>query len=72
MKMQKSVIFVKLNLKIKISETKNIVKLEITVITQEKIGGTVYSICNSKYSVPKKFPIVFQNGSNYEYHFTHE
>ena len=48
MKMQKSVIFVKLNLKIKISETKNIVKLEITVITQEKIGGAVYSICNSK------------------------
>ena len=27
------------------------------------------SISNSKYSVPKKIPIVFQNGSNYDYHF---
>ena len=28
-----------------------------------------YSICNLKYSVPKKIPIVFHNGSNYDYHF---
>ena len=55
MKMQKSVIFLKINLNIKISETKNIVNLEITVIIQEKIAGAVYSICNSKQSVPKKF-----------------
>ena len=27
------------------------------------------SISISKYSVPKKIPIVFQNGSNYDYHF---
>ena len=46
--MQKSVIFLKINLKIKISETKNIVNLEITVIIPEKIAGAVYSICNSK------------------------
>ena len=26
-------------------------------------------ICNLKYSVPKKIPIVFYNGSNYDYHF---
>ena len=26
-------------------------------------------ICNLKYSVPKKVPIVFNNGSNYDYHF---
>ena len=31
--------------------------------------GVVHSICNLKYSVPKKFPIVFHNGSNYDYHF---
>ena len=30
----------------------------------------MHSICNLKYSVPKKFPIVFHNGSNYDYHFT--
>ena len=28
-----------------------------------------HSICNLKYSVPKKIPIVFHNGSKYDYHF---
>ena len=28
-----------------------------------------HSICNLKYSVPKKNPIVFHNGSNNDYHF---
>ena len=28
-----------------------------------------HSICNLKYSVPPKNPIVFHNGSNYDYHF---
>ena len=32
--------------------------------------GAVHSICNSKYSVPKKINIVFHNGSNCDYHFT--
>ena len=32
--------------------------------------GAVHSICNLKYSVPKKIPIVFHNGSNYDYYFT--
>ena len=31
--------------------------------------GTAHSICNLKYSVPKKIPIVFHDGSNYDYHF---
>ena len=31
--------------------------------------GAVHSICNLKYSVPKNVHIVFQNGSNYDYHF---
>ena len=31
--------------------------------------GAVHTICNLKYSVPKKIPIVFHNGSNYDYHF---
>ena len=34
-----------------------------------KYRGAAHSICNSKYSVPKKIPIVFHNGSNYDYHF---
>ena len=32
-------------------------------------SGAVHSICNLKYSVPKKIPIVFHNGSHYHYHF---
>ena len=31
--------------------------------------GAAYSICNLKNSVPKKVPIAFHNGSNYDYHF---
>ena len=31
--------------------------------------GSVHSICNLKYSVLKKIPIVFHNGSNHDYHF---
>ena len=34
-----------------------------------KYRGAAHSICNSTYSVPKKFPVVFHNGSNYGYHF---
>ena len=31
--------------------------------------GAAHSICNLKFSVPKKIPIAFHNGSNYDYHF---
>ena len=31
--------------------------------------GAAHSICNLKYCVPKKIPIVFLNGSDYDYHF---
>ena len=31
--------------------------------------GVLHSICNLKYSVPKKIPIVSHNESNYDYHF---
>ena len=31
--------------------------------------GAAHNICNLKYSVPKKVPIAFHNGSNYDYHF---
>ena len=29
----------------------------------------MHSICNLEYSVPKKIPIVFYNGSSYDYNF---
>ena len=31
--------------------------------------GAAHSICSLKFSLPKKSPIVFHNGSNYDYHF---
>ena len=34
-----------------------------------KYRGATYSICNLKYSIPKETPVVFYNGSNYDYHF---
>ena len=35
----------------------------------EEYRGALHSICNLKSSVPKKIPIVFHKGSNYDYHF---
>ena len=31
--------------------------------------GAAHSICNLKYNVPNEIPAVFNNGSNYDYHF---
>ena len=34
-----------------------------------KYRGAAHSICNLKFNVPKKIPVVFHRGSNYDYHF---
>ena len=34
-----------------------------------KYRGAVPSIFNLKFNVPNEIPIVFHNGSNYDYHF---
>ena len=34
-----------------------------------KFRGAAHSNCNLQYKVPKKIPIVFHNGSTYDYHF---
>ena len=34
-----------------------------------KFRGAAHSICNLKYKVPKEIPVVFHNGSIYDYHF---
>ena len=31
--------------------------------------SAAHSICNLKYSIPKKIPIAFHSGSNHDYHF---
>ena len=39
---------------------------------KEEYRSVVHSISNLKYSVPKNIPIVFHNGSNYDYHLAEE
>ena len=34
-----------------------------------KYRGVAHNICNLRYKVPKEIPIVFHNGSVYDYHF---
>ena len=34
-----------------------------------KYRGTAHSICNLKLKVTNEIPVVFHNGSNYDYHF---
>ena len=34
-----------------------------------KYRGAVHNICNLRYKVPKEIPVVFHNGSTYDYHF---
>ena len=33
-----------------------------------KYGGESHSVCNLKFNVPNEIPVVFDNGSNYDYH----
>ena len=34
-----------------------------------KYRGAVHNICNLRYKIPKDIPIIFHNGSTYDYHF---
>ena len=34
-----------------------------------KYRGAAHNICNLRYNVPKEVPVVFHNGSTYDYHF---
>ena len=33
------------------------------------IRGAAHDICNLRYKIPKEIPVVFHNGSTYDYHF---
>ena len=35
-----------------------------------KFRGAAHNICKLSYKVTKKIPVVFHNGSTYDYHFT--
>ena len=69
MKMQKTVIFVKKNLKIIILQIKKPRKVRYHCHYTGEYIGAAHSICNLKYSVPKNVPIIFNNASKYDYLF---
>ena len=69
MKMQKSVIFVKKNLKKKYMKDKKYRKYRDHCHYAVECRSAAHSICNLKYVIPKKIYIAFKNGSNYDYNF---
>ena len=34
-----------------------------------KYTGAAHNTCNLRYKVPKNIPVIFHNGSTYDYHF---
>ena len=34
-----------------------------------KYRGAAHDICSLRYKIPKEIPVVFHNGSTYDYHF---
>ena len=57
--------------------TKKVCLLKIKIIEKSrdhchyigKYRGKAHSICNLKFDVPNEIPVVFHNGSNYDYYF---
>ena len=67
--MQKSVILLKEKFENKYLKDKKYRKVRDHCHYTGEYRGTAHSICNLKYSVPKEVPLVFDNGSNYDYRF---
>ena len=67
--MQKSVIYRTKNLEINFLKINKYRKTRDHSHYAGEYRGAAHSICNLKYSVPTKIPLVFHNESNYDYHF---
>ena len=68
-KKQKFVIFVDKNFKINMLQIKKNRQVRDHCNDTGEYRSAADIICNLKYSVPKETPIVFHNGSNYDYYF---
>ena len=53
----------------KLAKNKNYRKVRDHCRYKDKYRGAGHSICNLKFNVPNKIPVLFQNGSNYYYNF---
>ena len=51
------------------NSNKNIIKSEIIIPTLEKYREAAHDICNLRYKTLKVIPVVFHNGSTYDYKF---
>ena len=67
--MQKSVILLKEKFENKYLKDNKYRKVRDHCHYTGEYRGAAHSICNLKYSVPKEVPLVFDNGSNYDYRF---
>ena len=67
--MQKVYYICKENFENKCLEDKEYRKIRDHCRYRREYRGAPHSICNLKYSLSKKIPVVFHNGSNYDYHF---
>ena len=67
--MQISVIFVKKKIENKYVKDKKYRKLRDHCHYSGEYRGASRSICNLKFSIPKRILTTFHNGSNYDYHF---
>ena len=48
---------------------KNYWKVRVHCHYTGKYRGAAHSICNLKFNLPNEIPVVFHNGSNYNYQF---
>ena len=48
--------------------TKKVRKLKDHCHCTGKYRGAAHNICNLRYKTPKEIPVVFHNGSTYDYH----
>ena len=53
----------------KLSKNMNYQKVRDHCHYTGKYRGAAHSICNLKFNVPSEIPVVFHNGSNYNYNF---
>ena len=53
----------------KIFNDKNQKKVKDHCHYTRKFRGAAHGECNLRYKVPKEIPVVFHNGSTYDYHF---
>ena len=67
--MQRNVTFVKKKFAQKLAKDKNQRKVRKNCHFTGKYRGAAHSICNLRFNVLNKFPIVFHNVLNYNYHF---